>query len=427
MKVPEKIGKYEVIACIGRGSMGIVYSAHDPYADRKVAIKVCSITDENGNQTSRLAKKLFFNEAHTTGSLDHPSILSVLDAGEDADQPYLVLEFLDGGDTLKRYIEKDNLLSVERAVEILFQSAKALDYAHRRGVVHRDIKATNIMLTADGRVKICDFGIAQFSSSDETQILGLLGSPRYMSPEQAREEDVTSQTDIYSLGVVAYELLTGKAPFAANGLAKLINQILHEDPQAVSDFRPDVPKELEAIVAKAMAKTLDRRYASGQEMANDLASVFSHLDEPDEPPPQEDKFTTVRSLPFFNEFSDEEVSEVIEAAEWKQFSAMDSIVDEGTLEHSFFIITSGDVAVVKAAKQISTLTKGDCFGEMSYVLRAQRTASIVATGDVELLRVDAALMEQASTKTQLRFNQIFLRTLIERLATTSEELARYVA
>ena len=427
MKLPEKIGKYEIIECVGRGSMGIVYSAHDPYTDRKVAIKVCSITDENENQSSRLAKKLFFNEAHTTGSLDHPNILSVLDAGEDADQPYLVLEFLDGGDTLKRYIEKDNLLSIERTVEILFQCAKALDYAHRRGVIHRDIKATNIMLTADGRVKICDFGIAQFSASDQTQVLGLLGSPRYMSPEQAREEDVTPQTDVYSLGVVAYELLTGKAPFAANGLSKLIRQILHEDPAPIGDFRPDVPKQLAQIIAKAMAKTLDARYESGQEMANDLASVFSHLDAPADPPPQEDKFATVRALAFFNEFSDGEITEVLSAADWKQFNAMDSIVDEGTLEHSFFIIISGDVAVVKAAKQISTLTNGDCFGEMSYVLRAQRSASIVAIGDVELLRVDAALMEQASTRTQLRFNQIFLRTLIERLATTSEELARYVA
>ena len=427
MKVPEKIGKYEIIDCVGRGSMGVVFSAHDPFADRKVAIKVCSITDDDENQSSRLAKKLFFNEAHTTGSLDHPSILSVLDAGEDADQPYLVLEFLDGGDTLKRYMEKDNLLSIERTVEILFQCAKALDYAHRRGVIHRDVKATNIMLTADGRVKICDFGIAQFSSGDQTQVLGLLGSPRYMSPEQAREDDVTPQTDVYSLGVVAYELLTGNAPFAANGLSKLINQILHEDPAPISDVRPDVPKQLEQIIAKAMAKTLDARYKTGQEMANDLASVFSHLDEPADPPPREDKFTTVRGLSFFNEFTDKEVSEVLTAADWKLFNAMDSIVDEGTLEHSFFIIISGDVAVVKAAKQISTLSKGDCFGEMSYVLRAQRSASIVAMSDVELLRVDASLMEQASTKTQLRFNQIFLRTLIERLATTSEELARYVA
>jgi len=427
MKLPEKIGKYEVIECVGRGSMGVVYSGHDPYADRKVAIKVCSISDENEGQSSRLAKKLFFNEAHTTGSLDHPNILTVLDAGEDDDRPYIVLEFLDGGDTLKRYIEKDNLLSIERTVEILYQCAKALDYAHRRGVIHRDIKATNIMLTADGRVKICDFGIAQFSAGDQTQVMGLLGSPRYMSPEQAREEDVTAQTDVYSLGVVAYELLTGKAPFAANGLSKLINQILNEDPAPVSDFRPDVPERLEQIIFKAMAKTVADRYQNGQEMAADLAGVFAHLEEPPAAPPQETKFNTVRELAFFNEFSDEEVSEVIDAAEWKQFQALDSIVDEGTLEHSFFVIVSGDVAVVKAAKQISTLTKGDCFGEMSYVMKAQRSASIVAIGDVELLRVDAALMEQASTTTQLRFNQIFLRTLIERLATTSEELARYVA
>lgn len=427
MKVPKKIGKYEVIECVGRGSMGVVFSAYDPFADRKVAIKVCSITDENNSQSSRLAKKLFFNEAHTTGSLDHPSILSVLDAGEDAGQPYLVLEFLDGGDTLKRYIDEDNLLPIDRTVEILFQCAKALDYAHRRGVTHRDVKATNIMLTADGRVKICDFGIAQYSAGDQTQVLGLLGSPRYMSPEQAKEEDVTGQTDVYSLGVVAYELLTGTAPFTANGLAKLIDQILHQEPTPIRVFRPDVPEQLEQIIAKAMAKTRAERYGTGQEMATDLASVFAHLDHPPEPPPLEDKFTSVRELPFFNEFSDKEVSEVSAAADWMVFSAMDSIVDEGTLEHSFFIVISGDVAVVKAAKQISTLTKGDCFGEMSYVLKGQRSASIIAISDVVLLRVDAALMEQASMKTQLRFNQIFLRTLIERLTTTSEELARYVA
>ncbi len=427
MKLPEKIGKYEVIESVGRGSMGVVYSCHDPYADRKVAVKVCAISDENESHASRLAKKLFFNEAHTTGALDHPNILSVLDAGEDADQPYIVLEFLDGGDTLKSYIDKDNLLAVTRAVEILFQCAKALDYAHRRGVVHRDIKATNIMLTADGRVKICDFGIAQFSSGDQTQVMGLLGSPRYMSPQQAREEDLTAQTDIYSLGIVAYELLTGKAPFAANGLSKLIKQILHDAPTPITDVRPEVPERLEQIVAKAMAKGLDARYQTGQEMAVDLASVFSHLESPPEAPPEEEKFNTVRELRFFNEFADDELSEVLAVADWKQYSSLDSVVDEGTLEHSFFIIVSGEVAVVKAAKQISTLTKGDCFGEMSYVSKTQRSASIVAIDDVELLRIDAALMEQASPPTQLRFSQIFLRTLIERLASTSEELARYVA
>ena len=427
MKIPEKLGKYEVISCVGRGSMGVVYAGHDPYADRKVAIKVCTIGEDDDSQSSRLKRKLFFNEAHATGSLEHPSILSVLDAGEDADQPYIVLEYLDGGDTLKSYVDKDKLLSVGRVVEIIYQCAKALDYAHRRGVIHRDIKATNIMLTADGRVKLYDFGIAQFSAGDQTQLIGLLGSPRYMSPEQAREEPVTSQTDIFSLGIVAYELLTGNAPFAANGLSKLMNQILHDTPAPIRDIRPEVPRELEQIIAKSMAKELGARYQTGQDLASDLASVFSQLEHVPEPPAAEGKFTTVRKLSFFNEFTDEEISEVIEAADWKQFQSLDSIVDEGTLEHSFFVIASGDVAVVKNAKQISTLSKGDCFGEMSYVSKTQRSASIVAIGDVELLRIDAALMEQASTATQLRFNQIFLRTLIERLTSTSEELARYVA
>jgi serine/threonine protein kinase len=426
---PGKLGKYEVVDCIGRGSMGVVYAGHDPYADRKVAIKVCSVAgDENDeSQSSRIARKLFFNEAHTAGALDHPNILGVLDAGEEGEHPYIVLEFVDGGDTLKRYIEPDNLLSIERTVEILFVCAKALDYAHRRGVVHRDIKPTNILLTADGEVKLCDFGIAQFAQGDQTQIMGLMGSPRYMSPEQAREEDVTLQTDLYSLGVVAYELLTGKAPFGATGLSKLMQQILFEQPTPMGDLRPEVPEMLDKIVAKAMAKELEQRYESGGDMAADLSALFTHLEQPQEIPPEEKRFTAVRELRFFNEFSDDEIREVIDVAAWQQYAPLGTIVDEGAVEESLFVIMSGDVAVIKDAKQISALTKGDCFGEMSYVSKGRRSASIVAIGDVELLRVDATRMEQASTETQLRFTQVFLRTLIERLTRTSEDLSRYVA
>jgi len=424
---PEKLGKYEVVKELGRGNMGVVYEGHDPFADRKVAIKVCSLGGGQDGQSDRLTRKLFFNEAHTAGALDHPNIVSVLDAGEEEGQPYIVLELLDGAVTLKNYIDRDNLLSVERILEVLYHCAKALDYAHRRGVIHRDIKATNIMLSADGEVKICDFGIAQHAQGEQTQVMGVLGSPRYLSPEQAREEEVTKQTDIYSLGVVAYELLTGRPPFQASGLSKLVHQIQFEEPVSIRELRPEVPESLEAIVKRAMAKNLEDRYATGQELATDLAALFSNLDESPPPPSDEDKFTPVRLLKFFNDFSDDEIREVIQACTWQKYQALDTIVDEGSLEHSFYIIVSGDVAVIKNAKQISTLSKGDCFGEMSYLSKSERSASIVAIGDVTLLRVDAMLMEQASTATQLRFNRVFLRTLIERLARTSEELSRHVA
>ncbi|MDX1432395.1 MAG: serine/threonine-protein kinase [Gammaproteobacteria bacterium] len=432
---PEKLGKYDVSGCVGRGNMGVVYAGHDPYADRKVAIKVCSVASGEDDQASRVARKLFFNEAHTAGALEHPNILGVLDAGEDDGQPYIVLEFLEGADTLKRYIEPDNLLSVERTAEILFVCAKALDYAHRRGVIHRDIKATNIMLTGDGQVKICDFGIAQYAQGDQTHVLGLLGSPRYMSPEQAREEEVTNLTDLYSLGVVGYELLTGRPPFSATGLSKLLNQILFDQPSSIRDFRREVPEELERIVFKAMAKDLAERYQSGQEMASDLAALIARLERPEESQavehivakPADNLLATVRGLSFFNEFADAEIEEILDAATWQEFQALESIVDEGTRDQSFYIIVAGDVAVVKNAKQISTLSKGDCFGEMGYVCQSERSASIVAIGDVSLLRIDGLRMEQISQATQLRFNQIFLRTLIERLARTSEELSRHVA
>ena len=211
-ETPQKVGKYEILGIAGRGRMGTVFIGHDPFIDRQVAIKVCPV-DDPGDTSSRLARNMFLNEAQSAGVLDNPNNLRVFDAGEVDGDSYIVMEFVEGAQTLKDYCTEEKRLPVAQAVWILHQCAKALDYAHRRGVTHRDIKSANIMLNVEGEPKIGDFGIAQRAVSDATQVMGMFGSPTYLSPEQARDDDLTSQTDIYSFGVVMYEVLAGRRHF----------------------------------------------------------------------------------------------------------------------------------------------------------------------------------------------------------------------
>lgn len=418
-----KLGKYELIEVVGRGNMGTVYRAHDPFSSREVAIKVCSAARIESETEQRLYRRLFFNEAHTAGALHHPNILTVYDAGEDQEIPYIVMEYLANGETLEPYCASEMLLPWEAVVEIVYQCAKALDYAHRRGVVHRDIKPSNIMLTENSQVKIGDFGIAERAQSDATQVLGVIGSPKYMAPEQIREEDLTGPSDAYSLGVVLFELLTGRSPYRTDSLTGLMRSILTETPPSVCDLRPSLPPAVASIVSRALGKALDERYTSGAELAADLAALIEG-DDGRADIGEDQKFSELRRCSFFNDFSDPELWEVIRACQWNTYPLRTEIITEGSLESAFFVLVSGAVAVTKGGAQITTLDHGDCFGEMGYLAQTERSASIVAQEDVVLLKINAGLMEGASLPCQLRFNKHFLTTLIKRLARTSAALSR---
>jgi len=224
--VPEKIGKYVIINKVGKGSTGTVYLSHDPYYRRDVAIKVYKIEEDSDPDRARVSRKMFFNEAHMVGMLQHPNIMPIYDAGEEDGKYYVVTEHVQGARTLAAYCRPDNLLRVDDVVEIIYKCAKALHYAHGRGVIHRDIKPSNVMLTIDNDVRIIDFGIAICSDSDVSRIEGIAGSPSYMSPEQVQSEELTPRSDLYSLGAVLYELLTGFRPFRAAHLSKLLHQIV---------------------------------------------------------------------------------------------------------------------------------------------------------------------------------------------------------
>jgi len=413
--VPDRIGKYVIINEVGQGSTGRVFLSHDPYYGRDVAIKLYNIESEEDEQRARVTRKMFFNEAQMMGRLQHPNILPIYDAGEENGSYYVVTEHVHGARTLAAYCRPDNLLRVDAIVEIIFKCAKALHYAHSRGVIHRDIKPSNILYTQDGDVRIIDFGIALIDGSDMSRIEGIAGSPSYMSPEQVQSAEITPRSDLYSLGAVMYELLTGYRPFRANSLSKLLHQIVYASPQPIHTLRNGIPEELEEVVMTSLRKEPDKRFTSGTELAGALTRLYQTLRTKDDRLDKQEQFDQLRKLRFFHDFSHAEIWEVLRASEWCNYNQGDEIIREGELDDRFYIIVNGAVSVQSGRRQIGVLSDGDCFGETSYVRGARRTATISATTPVTLVRVSSTLLEQSSSSCQLRFNKVFLRSLIERL------------
>ena len=413
--VPEKIGKYVIINKVGKGSTGIVYLSHDPYYRRDVAIKVYNIEEDSDADRARVARKMFYNEAHMVGMLQHPNIMPIYDAGEEDGKYYVVTEHIQGARTLAAYCRPDNLLRIDDVVEIIYKCAKALHYSHGRGVIHRDIKPSNVMLTNDNDVRIIDFGIAIVSDSEISRIEGIAGSPSYMSPEQVQSEELTPRSDLYSLGAVLYELLTGFRPFRADNLSKLLHQIVYATPPPIHTYRDDIPEELEEVVAMSMQKEPNKRCASGAAMAADLTRVYQELRTKYDSLDNQEHFDLLRNLTFFHEFSHAEIWEVLRASDWHEYKDRENIVREGEMDDRFYIIVVGKAAVEANGNGLGVLANGACFGETSYVRGAKRTASIRADGPVTILRVSSTLMEQVSSACQLRFNKVFLRSLITRL------------
>ncbi len=423
--LPEKIGKYRIIEEIGRGNMGTVFSAHDPFADKTVAIKLAHAQYINEREIGERFKKLFFNEAQAAGVLNHPSILKIYDADIDGDACYLVMEYIQNAKTLDCYCKPENLLSVRDVVGIIYKAAKALDYAHRQGIIHRDIKPNNILQTESEDIKIADFSIAMIIRDDflDTQFHGFLGSPLYMSPEQINEWQISTNTDIFSLGIVMYEMLTGNHPFKADNLSSISNKITNDKPIPIGEFRSDIPEGLEYALNRMLKKKPEKRYSMGLDLAADLALIYEDLDAVDNEDSLREKFKKIQNLGFFEEFSDADIWELVRACDWHHYSCETYIVREGEEDHSFYIILSGVVTVEKNGQKIESLQEGDCFGEMGYLTKAKRSASVIAQSDVSLIKVNASTLDRANEGTQLRFLKVFVKTLISRLADTTRILS----
>jgi serine/threonine protein kinase len=419
---PTKIAKYEIKRRIGRGAMGVVYEAFDPFVQRTVAIKVAHSASDMDDATKQKLREGFFSEVYSAGRMHHPSVVSVYDAGQEDDLNYIVMEFIDGN-SLQEYVTGGRSLTPNQVVDVIYQCAKGLDYVHREGIIHRDLKPGNIMLSNDGEVKIMDFSIAHVDVGFEGHDTEVQGSPMYMPPEQLSEEKrLVAQSDIYSLGAVMYSLLAKKTPYKAGSLESLIYKISNLEPAPIMEVNPEVPQHIADIVEKAMQKIIYDRYESAYLLASDLSNSFGRLRGVGERIDMQEKWKTLRYLAFFKDFSDEQITEVVNASEWKEFEKGEVIVTEGEQETAFYIIAKGGVEVVKNENIVGMMKQGDCFGEIAFLTRQPRNATIVARTEVSLMSVSTSLMEQASTETQLRYYRIFLENLIARLSQATDKL-----
>ena len=272
------LGRYEVTGELGRGAMGIVYRGVDPTIHRTVAIKTLRLSEFEDEDLDEI-KQRFFREAESAGLLNHPNIVAIYDAGEEHDLAYIAMEFLNG-ENLVQFTHEGNLLPVRRVLTITAQVASALDYAHKKNVVHRDIKPANIMLLKEtNNIKVTDFGIARITSSSKTKTGVVMGTPSYMSPEQVNGRKVDGRSDVFALGIVMFEMLTGQKPFVSEDVTSLLYQISHARHPSARKLNPKIPMVVEKIIDKALAKDVDERYRKAGHMAEHLIRVVERIDQ----------------------------------------------------------------------------------------------------------------------------------------------------
>jgi eukaryotic-like serine/threonine-protein kinase len=424
-ELQEHIGKYPLLREIGSGATSKVYLARDPFAERDVAIKVFLFDKDADSEQERMKHKSFIAEASLAGKLAHPHIVDIFDAVVEPERSYLVMEYVPGT-TLEAHADVSRLLPVSKVVEIIFKCIRALEYAHRHGVIHRDIKPGNILLSQSGETKVSDFGASfQQKLQDTTQISGV-GSPAYMSPEQVRLEPLTHQTDIYSLGVTMYRLLTGRLPFSASTQPALTYAILNTEAQRPAMLRPELPGLLDAIVMKAMAKNPPARYQSWLDFGKDLSQAFASLRLAGATVSDSEKFTKLRDFGFFGDFNDVALWELIRIATWKTIAPQTVLIREGETGDNFYFLIEGEVDVTLFSKLLATVKAGRCFGELLYFAeRSQRrTSTVTARTPITVMEVKADAMRAATDGCQAAFNKACMRVLIERLVDSNQRLAQ---
>jgi serine/threonine protein kinase len=415
LDIPKKIDRYNIIKKIGKGRKGTVYLGIDPYIDRHVVIKTYRFPEHKGPEEVEKYRKRFFVEAQSAGLLMHPNIVAVYDADICEDFCYITMEYVDGP-TLERFCNPDNLLPVDRVTEIVFSVCQGLEYAHQQGVIHRDIKPPNIILGSSGQPKITDFSIAFIKRTGSTLEKGLFGSPSYMSPEQVKEELITEQTDLFSLGAIMYELLVGKKAFEGNNDYAVMYKIVNEEPPPILEMRPELPPILGGILARVLAKDTSKRYQNSMEFAYDLRLAIRDLRQNPRETHDRELISYIHTLPFFYNFTEGQIDEILSASNLIKVESAKTIIEEGEIDESFYILISGDVMVRKGEQHVAVLEKGQCFGEMAYLTGEARTASIITKSDCILLKFSATLLEKLSESIQLLFFKNFTTTILKRLS-----------
>jgi eukaryotic-like serine/threonine-protein kinase len=422
MKLPHRLGKYELMMQIGSGATGNVYLAHDTFTHREVAIKVIDQTTLADPEFNAECLDQFITEISLAGQLAHPHIVTILEASVTDDAGYVAMEYIPGGN-LVRYTKPDNLLPLETVLQLVFKCCGALDYAFRQGIIHRDIKPENLMLVSGSEVKIADFGSSIFYKAQITQKV-VVGTPSYMSWEQISGHRLTHSSDMYSLGVVAYQLLCGVLPFRAKSITELFDSIANHDPAPLSMHRSDIPAALDRIILRMIAKIPEDRYDNWAELALDIAEIgrFSTFLQP---VTDIEKFTMLREKNELFEFSDPDIWELIHASKWSRIPARTIVLKEDETGNSMYILALGSIKVTKNGRLLNVIKPGEHFGEMAYIQRGTtRQASLETLADSIIAEFSFEAVENLSHGCQLRLAKILLNAMTDRVTLAGDRIAK---
>lgn len=421
--------RYDVRAEVGRGATGTVYHAWDTFAQREVALKVAHAQIFNDDPDQNLVRKAWLNEVHMAGSLHHPYIVEVFDAGFGDNSAYLVMEYLPHG-TLEPFTRPNNLKPVSEVLDIAYKCASALDYACRAGIVHRDIKPANLQVVGLGQAKVCDFGAAYWSkgNNDATQVMDI-GSLAYMAPELFRQW-VTPQADIYALGVVLHQLLTGKRPFDAPDQASLMYRILNGEREPLTSFRPDLPESLNALLDKMLARSLEDRFADWPAVLSALsthsARALPAKSATEERPAEAELYDRLRKVPLLSSLNDAQLWELMRISKWRKVKAGSILMREGDKAISCYFLLKGEAKVLQQGKLIALFDPGTLFGELAFAEEtpSRRAATIVTTSEGTIGKWPYSKLSSASPGLQSKMLQIFFRLAAERLKQSDERYLR---
>ena len=408
----ERVGKYQIKRELGKGTRSTVYLAYDEFYGSDVAVKVYE--EEGQSRENRVPRVQFLSEAALAGKLVHPHIVTILDAVVDERFSYVAMEYVHGGN-LYRFTSPERLLPVADVIEIAFKCCGALDYAYRQGVVHRDIKPANILVARGTDVKVADFGAAFVRDAETTQKLRI-GSPSYVAPEQIRDDPLTHQSDMYSLGVVLYELLVGRRPFYAGNMEELLAMVLGEDPVRPSVWRQELPEELDAVVQRMLCKYPEQRYPDWAELALELARI-GRLSVYDQAIRDSDKFLALRPAALLTQLSDADLWELTRIGKWRRVPSQTVLLNEGKSGDSLFILARGEAKVTVRGRLLNVLRAGECFGEMAYARdqAASRQATVETSTDALVVELTRSALDGLSIGCQLQLNRALLRALADRL------------
>ena len=430
--LPTQIGKYRIKAKLGEGATSEVFLAYDSFRGVDVAIKRVRMGLLGDDRERHYQQRFFAAEAALVGHLHHPNVVEILDAVADDDAPYLVMEYVPGV-TLRRYCRADKLLPLAQVIEIGFKCAMALSYVFRMGLIHRDVKPANLMVTLDGdqidAVKITDFGSAFNLAAEDTQVYRV-GSLAYMSPEQLEGDLLDCRADIYSLSAVLYHLIAGRPPFDALQQAVLMHQICNATPPSLALLRDGIAPQLQSLIERGLAKNRDDRPASWDEFSQALSTLIADRLVPRGPLQgvlDSERFTLLRSLEFFEGFGDVELWEVVHRAQWERHTFGQALYRKGEEGNTFHIVTQGQVEVYRDGVKVASLGAGTSVGEMAYLapnpdLRVH-SADILVSQPATTVAFTPDSLRQLSLPTRHLFDAAFIRVLVRRLHAAHEALA----